>query len=633
MDRARKVLTALCILLAIVPATGRAGEGGTTGRVRDELLVRFRRSASISDRASALGSIGGRVLRHIPSIDYDLVRVRGDALGAVARLVRMAEVAVAEPNYTGRIQITPNDACVNGCGTTRQWNLGAVNAFAGWSVFPGHFYTATQKKNLSPRVKVAVLDTKIDELQPDWRGANPPPMSALYDVSAGGQLDFGAGKDFVPASRQAGHAAFHGTFVAGILAAAANNGQGIAGLAYNADIVPITVVDGNGVATAADLASGIDHAVSVGARVINMSLGLLETSTAVQAAISVAHDAGALSVAAAGNNGNNQPFYPAWHAGVMSVTATDEADRPAPCTNHSNHTSVAAPGMNVLSMDTRTESGYGTAGCGTSTAAPHVSALAALLFAQNPSRSPEDVRSIIERTADDDRFAPGIDEYFGHGRINVQRALMDGVGPDVDRTRATMPRALGGVSVASAVARARSEDPILEAEWFVDSLGSPGSGGSVEAVDGAFGERNEELTMTIQVPLTFPTGVHRLLVRARDVTGWGAASVGALIVDRKPPEIRDLAVSVVAAPSANQPMVVDFVALDDYASRMEWAFTVNDKLDGTRVYESETMTVEPGRVVTEWLPEFELHGVYRVDVILIDEALNPSRAESTTVLV
>src|SRR5687768_6748745 len=161
----------------------------------------------------------------------------------------------------------------------------------------------------------------------------------------------------------------------------------------------------------------------------------------------------------------------------MAVSGVDEADRRAPCSNFGGHVSVAAPGTGILSADPRTVSKYSVAGCGTSTAAPHVSALAALLFAQNPSRTPGQVRAIIERSADDDRFHAGRDPYFGEGRINFERALRDGTGPVVDRVIATTPRAMGGPSSFDASAKAVGDRPIREAEWFIDALGAPGSGG------------------------------------------------------------------------------------------------------------------------------------------------------------
>lgn len=608
--------------------------------------MRFDAATPRARRTSILATIGATVIRHLPVIDYDLVRLPAalDVVAAVEALRRAPGVAVAEPNWKGSVALSaPNDRCFAGCTVnnqaTAQWNLPAVNAVAGWSLVPGRFYTSTQKLEAAP-VKVAVLDTKIERTMSDWANAGAGATNP-FDAANGGQLDIADAKDFVPVNNQQGPAYYHGTFIAGIIGASANNGLDIAGLGYRAQIMPLTVVDGDGVTDAAALAEAIVWAASKGARVINMSLVLEAETAAVQEAVNAAKAMGALSVAAAGNNVQDFATYPAHYDNVMSVTAIDNADRPGICSGYSDRTSVAAPGVAILSLDTRA-SGTGSLGvtpCGTSTAAPHVSGLAALLFAQQPSRTPEQVRAIIERTADDDRFNQGFDQRFGNGRINVERALRDGDGaPVLDRVRASVPAAFGGVSTITATSAAVAATAVLDAEYFIDTIGAPGTGGQVSAADGAFDERQENLNVQISVPVTgvnaIATGVHRLYMRAYDGAAWGASSVGVLIVDRAAPKVEGLVVSPIATPQ--QVATIRFNMSDDYAATLTYFFTVTRQgVGGQPVYTSPLIqrpgSATPTQVSTTWTPGLTDVGAMNITVSVVDEAGNRTQSTAGTI--
>ena len=631
------LLVAIVMIAAVAPVRGSELPAIDAPALNDRVLVKFRRTATREQRADALAAIGGRIELPIPGIGWDVVRLGASlgARGALARLGSHPAVADAEPNYTGAVALTPNDRCYLGClNGARQWNIDAVNALAGWDVVPGRFYTADEKRSVS-QLLVAVLDTKIDVNLADWANPSPTPKDRPSDVSDGGQLALDLAEDFVPEAQLHGTASYHGSFVAGILGAAAHNGTDIAGLGYRATIVPVTVVDGNGATNAGWLAAGIDYAASLGVKVINLSLGIGGSSSAVQDAIFRANSAGALVVAAAGNNASNQPFYPAWHDEVMAVTAVDVADRPGVCSNYSSHTSVAAPGVGIVSLDPSRAEKISVAPCGTSTAAPHVSALAALLFAQSPARTPAQVRALIERNSDDDRFFPGVDERFGYGRVNFERALRDGNGPVVNRVLASIPRNIGGTSTVTAVATAVSPTIVTAAEYFLDRPGAPGAGSPLSAADGAFGERSEQLTAEIQVPLTFETGVHRLYVRAYDGTRWGAASVGVLLVDRTPPEIREFTITPTAIGVAGQGVRISFRAVDDLSSSATYTYQVSRTVLGVTqvVYESEPKTITlPALEAVTWRPAPADRGPYDVKLTLRDEGQNPAFAQMATLV-
>jgi len=211
----------------------------------------------------------------------------------------------------------------------------------------------------------------------------------------------------------------HGTHVAGIAAAAINNGQGIAGIAGQSLILPVKVLNENNQGTWADVAEGIIYAVDQGARVINLSLGSTADSSTVHDAVLYAWSHNVVIVAAAGNDGTTTPYYPAAYAEVIGVSATTPDDVRAGFSSYGTHISVAAPGATIYSTTPGNSYSFKS---GTSMAAPHVSGLAALLLAQDGSRTNAEVRQIIEQSADD-LGAPGWDEEYGYGRVNAYKAV------------------------------------------------------------------------------------------------------------------------------------------------------------------------------------------------------------------
>lgn len=638
----RHLLISAAVVVSLLPAGANASsaprQGSTSANasanpfVPGEVLVRFMPSASRTARAAAIAGIGGRIVSSIPGIEVHRVQLPkgGDVTAAVTRLSALRSIDFAEPNLVGTIasELLPNDRCFAGCGGVgRQWNLDAINAPSGWGLVPGRFFSQADKKMLS-QVKVAVLDTKIDIDRLDWRNADSGSTAIAYDAANGGQLDMADAKDFLTNQNFDGAAAYHGTFVAGILGASADNASDIAGVAYGAQLMPVTVVDGSGGVNAADLASGIGWAVSRGARVINMSLIMSGESDTVKRAIDAALGS-SLLIAAAGNSGSEQPFYPAAYTGVMSVTAATEADRPGDCSNRSSRTSVAAPGVGVVSLDPRASSvgGLSKAGCGTSTAAPHVAGLAALLFAQNPARSPLQVRNIIEATADDDALRPGFDEFFGHGRINIERALRYGsTFAEVLAAKSTIPVGGNGTSILTALARSTTSDPILEAEAYLGRITSQ-TRFELSAADGDFDSVSEGLTASVPTSLVMPAGVHRLFLRARTAAGWGPHTSATLVIDRAAPtaKLQDPG-PFVAIPAASLPGAVTVALSDDYSLTGSIRMQVSRAFgDGSVVYESQPASIQfPSVQTLRWLPDLGASGLYRAKIYVSDAAGNPA---------
>ncbi|MFD4864738.1 type VII secretion-associated serine protease mycosin [Streptomyces sp. NPDC058412] len=259
-------------------------------------------------------------------------------------------------------------------------------------------------------VRVAVIDTGVDRANPQLAGA----------------LDTGAGKDFVDPKGGDGtvDTVGHGTKVAGLIAARPQEGTGFVGLAPEATIIPIRQNDGQGKGNALSLSQAIDHAVSKGAQVINVSQDTdaqlspdSELGKSVQRAIA----ANVVVVASAGNDGmtgEKRKTYPAAFPGVLAVAASDRNNERAAFSQPGDFIGVAAPGVDMVS----TVPGFGQ--CidnGTSFSAPYVAGVAALLRAEHGDWSAEQIVWQIQNTAE--RSINGHDDYVGWGIVDPVRAL------------------------------------------------------------------------------------------------------------------------------------------------------------------------------------------------------------------
>ena len=210
----------------------------------------------------------------------------------------------------------------------------------------------------------------------------------------------------------------HGTHVAGILAASGGNGVGMAGLAWNARLMPVVVVNGC-TGFEANVASGLVWAVDNGARLVNMSLQFYAFNPIFQQAVQYAHAQGALMVAATGNNGNTNVAAPARWNETIAVAATDNRDARASFSNFGPEVDLAAPGVNVWSLSSTTSYAYKS---GTSMAVPHVTGAAALLWSYNPALTRDEVRTLLLNGAVD-LGEPGVDSLYGAGRLQIAASL------------------------------------------------------------------------------------------------------------------------------------------------------------------------------------------------------------------
>jgi len=317
----------------------------------------------------------------------------GRELELVKSLSKLSDVEYAEPNYIAYAQEPPNDPYYSG-----QWGLAKINAPDGWDVTHG-----------SSSVIIAIVDSGIDGTHTDLVSK----VLAGYNYVDNTPLPVGTNPDDCG----------HGTHVAGIASAITNNGIGVAGMAWEAGLMPVKV-DGLCQGSYENVASGISYAADQGAKVINLSLGGLSDSYTLKEAVDYAYGKGCLIVAAAGNDGTMSLRYPARYANVMGVGSTDANDAISSFSNYGDGLSVMAPGKNIYSTLPGRVYDYLT---GTSMSTPFVSGLAALVWAELPNLSCDQVRSLIERNAVDLGYA-GWDEYYGFGRIDAAATLRNASG-------------------------------------------------------------------------------------------------------------------------------------------------------------------------------------------------------------
>lgn len=334
---------------------------------------------------------GAQVVRRLSQLRatvYEVPQGRVDAW--MAEMKARPDVRYVEPDGTvWGLELVPNDPEFR----ARQYGPQHLNAPQAWEITMG-----------DPRVIIAIVDTGVDLSHPEFAGR----LVSGYDF---------VNDDPVP---QDDHG--HGTHVAGIAAAGTNNGIGVAGMCGQCRVMPVKVLDQNNRGYWSSVAAGIVFAADHGARVINLSLGGTGGSQAVQDAIRYATEKGALVVAAAGNGGSNQSFYPAAYDNVLAVAALNPDDTWWDLSNYGDYVDIAAPGVTVYSTLWTVEGpSYGFKS-GTSMAAPHIAGVAGLLFSQDPNLGPEEVEAIIASTAVD-LGDPGWDPYYGHGLADAHAAL------------------------------------------------------------------------------------------------------------------------------------------------------------------------------------------------------------------
>lgn len=299
-----------------------------------------------------------------------------------------------DANYVYRAYDRPNDPDYG-----KQWNLRSINVEAAWDQTKGNGIT------------IAVIDTGI---------------SPVLDLQ---NTKFVEGYDFVHNTKDASDDNGHGTHVAGTIAQSTNNNYGVAGIAYEANLMPLKVLSESGGGEVADIAEAIRFAADHSADVINLSLGGGGDTAILREAIDYAYHKGVVIVAAAGNANTNAAAFPARYPHVIAVSATDASGAKAPYSNFGAGVDVAAPGGSKVNgegggilQETITADGGSTFAAfqGTSMAAPHVAGVAALIKAIGV-QEPDAVANVLKQSAQvikDDTL-----NHFGAGLLNAGEAV------------------------------------------------------------------------------------------------------------------------------------------------------------------------------------------------------------------
>ena len=293
-------------------------------------------------------------------------------------------VKYVEPNYRYKIAAVPNDPDYS-----LQWGLQKIEAEKAWDIQTG-----------SKDIIVAVIDTGIDYDHPDL-AANYVPLGYDWVNNDDDPMDDNG----------------HGTHVSGIIAAVSNNSIGMSGIAQ-VSVMAEKGLDETGYGDNDDLANCLLHALTQKANIICASWGSYRFSLLLYDAIHYAVTQNVLVISAAGNDASTVEYYPAAFNDVIAVSATDKNENPADFTNYGSWIDLAAPGVDIYS--TTWDNTY-TNMSGTSMATPFVAGVAALTWSHFPDFTQNEIREKIELAADD-LGSSGYDVFYGHGRVNVEKA-------------------------------------------------------------------------------------------------------------------------------------------------------------------------------------------------------------------
>ena len=402
------------------------------------IIVNLEEEAAQADLVAINRRNDASIEEDLPASDLSVVDLPRDlpVQEAVERYEASPDVEYAEPDFVVQPTRSPNDPYysdnlygLNNIGQTGGAIDADVDAPEAWDTSSG-----------DPRTVVAVIDEGVDTSHPDLKGniwVNADEVTGnRVDDDQNGYVDDVNGYDFAnddatvydPDPLRNGRGDEHGTHVAGTIAAEGNNGIGVTGVNWQAGIMVLKFL-GPGGGYTSDAVEALNYAVNNGAKISNNSWGGGGRSQALQDAIAAADSRGHLFVAAAGNGGSDgvgddidvTPNYPASYsnANIISVAATDDADRLASFSNYGTQTvDLGAPGVSILSTLPGDRYGWYS---GTSMATPHVTGVAALIKSRRPELDDAQLKAQILQYVDKHPSLEG--KTVTGGRLNVVRAL------------------------------------------------------------------------------------------------------------------------------------------------------------------------------------------------------------------
>lgn len=439
----------------------------TSGEAHD-VLTRYQ--ASYTQRYARLGTTYQEVQAHHAAVlqkysKRSLRRMAGVAVPAMNRLFRlnfpagtdlnaaMADLCATnkfksvKPNRRSKLLSVPNDPYYSSSGTWGQsyddmWGLKIIGSETAWDITTG-----------DPELIVAVIDSGLDETHSELTDnvyVNPGETDNGVDDDGNGYVDDINGYNFNMSSGNINDGVGHGTHVAGTIAAQGNNGSGITGVMWDAQLMSLRVFNNSGAGGDDEsLQDALVYATDMGAAVVNMSLGRYlddrEEENPFGEQTAYAYSQGVVMVASSGNDDADcSTHYPSADENVIAVGSSTTSDGRSSFSNYCDELDMVAPGgdnrgtdaVNILSLraaETDIYAGTAYEGefivddnyfrmSGTSMATPHVTGAVGLILSAYPSLDVEEVSSILRETADDIEDS-GIDDETGYGRLNVGAAL------------------------------------------------------------------------------------------------------------------------------------------------------------------------------------------------------------------
>ncbi len=348
------------------------------------------------------------------------------ALDATAQRYRkIPGVTYAARDNVAHSTYTPNDT-----NYSSQWNMPATNADEVWN-------TPALRQST---VTIAVVDSGIDLDHPDIKAniwTNPGEIAGnKKDDDGNGYIDDVHGWDFMNNDNDPNDDFGHGSHVAGIIAASTDNANQVAGFLWTAPLMAVKVLDSLGGGTISSISLGITYAADNGALVSNYSLGDSIGDPVLKAAVDYARSLDVVQVAAAGNLATNSKFYPAAYDGVICTMSGDwpSSIKRSRWSNYGDWCDMIAPGDGILSLF---QNGLTAVMTGTSQAAPHVSAVAAIVRTANPALDATSASLVVQQSADD-LGNPGKDSEFQWGLANPVTAYNRAIGVNLSRSNASI---------------------------------------------------------------------------------------------------------------------------------------------------------------------------------------------------
>lgn len=456
------LVTALAWPATFASAGTPSASGGSKAQYSaDRFLVKFKPGTPGARIASINRSEGVVQRANIHQIGVRVLNVpKGKTVeDMVARYAKNPNVSFAEPDYVASATTVPDDPYF-----TRQSGARQINAPAAWDKTTG-----------DSGVTIAILDTGLDMTHPDIADRWIP------------------GADFVEGDGDPADDGGHGTRVTGIAAATGNNQTGVAGVDWQARIMPVKVLDNEGNGTWSTAAQGITFAADNGARVLNMSFSGTSDSETLHSAVQYAFAKGCVIVATSGNDGIELTKYPCSYPEVLAVGSANASEGVSSFSTYGSHLDVVAPGEGI---DTTAINGRYGLFTGTSAAAPFVSGVAALMLAVRPDAAPADVMAAIRASARD-LGEPGWDKFYGWGHLDAAAAVAA-----IAETTPTVP----------------SEDPVPVPEPTPTPVPAPGdsTAPSVSITRPTDGE-SVSGSVSIDVSASDDTGIARVEFYADDV--------------------------------------------------------------------------------------------------------------------